>query len=96
MAATARLSPFALGLAFAFTIAIMYTICAMAWMIWREPALDFLNALFHGLDFRKLQIPQSRFSFATFVYPLLVMSAWGFVTGTLFGTIVNRFKGRLI
>jgi hypothetical protein len=96
MASTTKRSPFAIGFAFAATIAVMYTVCAMAWMIWQEPALDFLNALFHGLDFRRLQIPQNRFSFATFFYALFVLSTWGFVTGTLFGTIVNRFQGRLL
>jgi hypothetical protein len=87
-----RLRPLALGWAFALTIAIMYTICAMAWVIWQEPALDLLNALFHGLDFRRLQLPGSRFSFVAFVYPLAVMSAWGFTTGALLGVICNRLR----
>lgn len=93
--ATTRLHPLKLGIALALTIAIMYTVCGFAWIAWPEPALDFLNALFHGLDFRKLQVTGSRFSFGAFVYPLLVLSAWGFATGTLFGAIVNRFQGRL-
>jgi len=90
MATTTKFRPLALGLAFALTIAIMYTACALAWVIWQEPALDFLNALFHGLDFRRLQLPGGRFGFSTFVYPLLIMSAWGFATGTLLGAICNR------
>ena len=92
MATTAKLRPLALGMAFALTIAIMYTVCAMAWVIWQESALDLLNALFHGLDFRRLQIAGSRFSFGTFVYPLVVMSTWGFATGTLLGVICNRVR----
>ena len=96
MTTTTRLRPFTLGLAFALTIATMYTVCAMAWVIWQEPALDFLNALFHGLDFRRLQIPENRFSFGTFIYPFLLITVWGFVTGTLFAVIVNRLQGRLI
>ena len=92
MAATTKIRPFALGLAFALTIAIMYTVCTVAWVIWQEPALDFLNALFHGLDFRRLQLPGTRISLGTFVYPILVMSAWGFATGTLLGAICNRVR----
>ena len=92
MTTTPTFRPFALGLAFALTIAIMYTACALAWVIWQEPALDFLNALFHGLDFRRIQLPGSRFSFVNFVMPLLIMSAWGFITGTLLGTICNRLR----
>ncbi len=92
MATTSRVRPFALGLAFALTTAFMYTVCALAWIVWQESALDFLNALFHGLDFRRLQIAGSRFSFGAFVYPLLVMSTWGFATGTLLGVICNRVR----
>jgi 2TM family of unknown function (DUF5676) len=92
MGTTLRVRPFALGLAFAVTTAFIYTVCGLAWGAWQESALDFLNALFHGLDFRRLQITGSRFSFGTFVYPLLVMSALGFVTGTLLGAICNRVR----
>ena len=92
MATTSRVRPLALGLAFALTIAVMYTVCAMAWVIWPEPALDLLNALFHGLDFRRLQLPSSHFSFGAFVYPLIVMSMWGFAIGTLLGAICNKVR----
>ena len=92
MATTTKIRPFALGLAFALTIAVMYTICTLAWVIWQEPALDLLNALFHGLDFRKLQVAGARFSVGTCVYPLVVMSTWGFITGTLLGAICNRVR----
>ena len=92
MATTAKLRPFSLGLAFALTTAVMYTVCALAWIVWPEPALDLLNALFHGLDFRRLQLPSSRFSFGALVYPLVVMSTWGFAIGTLLGAICNRVR----
>lgn len=94
MAATTELRPFALGLAFALTIAIMYTVCTVAWVVWQEPALDLLNALFHGLDFRRLVTTGSRFDFWTFLLPLAVLSLWGFVTGVLFGVIGNTLRIR--
>lgn len=94
METTQNLRPLALGLTLALTIAIMYTACAVLWLIWREPALDFLNALFHGLDFRKLLAPGRGFGVGTFVYPLVVLSAWGFLTGALFGAIGNWLRIR--
>jgi hypothetical protein len=33
----------------------MYSVCAVAWTVWHEAALDFLDTLFHGQDFRKIQ-----------------------------------------
>lgn len=89
MAVTTKLRPFALGLAFALTIAIMYTVCTVAWVMWQAPALDFLNAFFHGLDFRRLVETGSRFDFRTFLFPLAVLSLWDFITGVLFGVIGN-------
>jgi len=94
METTQRYRPIALGCALALTIAIMYTVCAALWVILQEPALDFVNALFHGLDFRKLLAPGRGFGVGTFVYPLVVLSAWGFITGALFGAIGNWLRIR--
>lgn len=55
----------------AATLAISYTVCAVAYALMPDPGIDFLNALFHGLDFRKLGTPMP-FTFAMFVYPLVV------------------------
>jgi hypothetical protein len=49
-----------------------------------------MNALFHGLDFRKLQLGQMLFSFGGFVYALVVLTAWAFGLGALFGWIFGR------
>jgi len=84
-----QLSPIRVGAALSLTVAIGYTLCAAAWAIWNEPALDFLNALFHGLDFRKIVLPEADYGPWPFVYPLLVMSAWAFLIGALFAVISN-------
>lgn len=80
------------GFALALTIAIGYTVCAAAYALWPEQGIGFLNALFHGLDFHRLAVG-TPFTLATFAGPLLVMSVWGFLMGTLFSWLHGRLKG---
>ena len=86
-------APWRTGITLAVTLAIMYSGCALAYALMPERGMDFLNALFHGLDFRKLGSPMP-FTTATFVYPLVVFVAWGFVVGTLFTWLQNVFHRR--
>lgn len=51
-----RLSPLLVGSALAITVAIAYVLCAAAWAIWREAALDFLNALFHRIAPKRIEM----------------------------------------
>ncbi|MBS2132102.1 hypothetical protein KEX41_28355 (plasmid) [Burkholderia thailandensis] len=80
------------GVALALTLATAYTICAALYAAWPALGIDFLNALFHGLDFRKLDSGEP-FSVRMFVYPFLVFSAWGFAVGTLFAWIADLLYG---
>jgi hypothetical protein len=82
------------GAAFAITVAIGYALCTLVFWIWPEAAANFMNALFHGLDFRKLQSGSTLFSFGSFVYALVVMAAWAFGLGAFFGWIFGRFGNR--
>lgn len=79
--------PWKLGVTFAATVAIGYALCTLVFAIWPESAANFMNALFHGLDFRKLQSGGSLFSFGSFGYALVVLAAWAFVLGVLFAWI---------
>ncbi len=47
-------SPWRIGATMALTVAIGYSVCTLAYALMPERGIDFLNALFHGLDFRKL------------------------------------------
>jgi hypothetical protein len=94
MDTTRRLSPLVLGGALALTMAILYTLCAAAWAIWHEEALYFLNALFHGLDFRNIRMPETAYSPTLFLIPLAVLTVWGFIAGALFAAIHNLFRLR--
>lgn len=82
------------GTAFAGTVAVGYAACTLVFWLWPEAAANFMNGLFHGLDFRKLQSGAALFTFGSFVYALLVMAAWAFGMGALFGWIFARLGGR--
>jgi hypothetical protein len=43
------------GAALAGTVAGDYAACTLVFWLWPEAAVNFMNGLFHGLDFRKLQ-----------------------------------------
>jgi hypothetical protein len=72
----------------AVTLTITYTVCAIAYALMPERGIDFLNALFHGLDFHKLGTPMP-FTFLMFVYPLVVFVIWAFAVGTLYAWLYN-------
>jgi len=91
--AMATKTPWRTGVTLAVTLAISYTVCAIAYALMPERGIDFLNALFHGLDFRKLGTPMP-FTFLMFVYPLVVFVVWGFAVGTLFTWLHNALHGR--
>lgn len=87
-----RMNPWKTGSALSLTLLVSYSLCAAAWAIWTESAMDLLNALFHGLDFRKLQTP-TPFTFGTFVYPLVIMVVWGFGVGAVYAWMYNLVHG---
>ena len=79
-----------IGAAFAVTVGIGYAACALVFWLFPGAASTFMNALFHGLDFRRLQVGAAAFSFAAFAYALGVLVAWAFALGTLFAWIQRR------
>ena len=79
------------GTTFAATVTIAYTACAILFWLFPEAAASFMNALFHGLDFRKLQTA-SDFTLAGFVYALVGITAWAFIFGALFGWLQARVR----
>lgn len=76
----------------ALTVAISYTVCTLAYALMPEWGIEFLNALFHGLDFRKLGVP-APLTLVMFVYPLVVLVVWGFAVGTLLGWLHKGLHG---
>ena len=77
------------GITFAITVALAYAACSLVFWLAPEAAAGFMNALFHGLDFRKLQAG-TPFSFGGFSYALAGIAAWAFLAGMLFGWLSKR------
>ena len=90
----ATTSPMRIGIALALTVGIGYAACTLVFWLWPESAANFMNALFHGLDFRKLQRGPTLFDFGSFLYALVVLVIWAFVLGAIYGWLLGRFGGR--
>jgi hypothetical protein len=84
-------NPARTGAAFAATVAVGYGLCSLVFWAWPDAAANFMNALFHGLDFRKLQSGTALFSFGSFLYAEAILAAWAFGLGALFGWLATRF-----
>jgi 2TM family of unknown function (DUF5676) len=82
------LVPWRFGAALALTVIIGYAFCTLLWVAFTGPAIGFLNALFHGLDFRRLAMPDS-FSFGAAIYAAIVLAVWAFLIGVLFARVRN-------
>lgn len=87
-----NVSPWRTGASLAITVAIAYAVCAILYGLWPDRGVEFLNALFHGLDFQKLAAPVP-FRATTFLYPLIVLVVWGFLVGTLFEVVRKALGG---
>ena len=85
-----RATPLKTGAALAITAGVGYAACAVLFYLFPDAAVNFMNALFHGLDFGKLQAGPALFSFSSFLYALVVMMAWAFGLGAIFGWILDR------
>lgn len=81
------------GAALAATVVLFYALCTLLWLSFPEPFLDFMNALFHGLDFRRLQAERA-LSWCSLIYPAVVLAVWLFAAGALFLWIQKRLERR--
>lgn len=82
----------ATGVALAITVGIAYAACALAFRVWPDAAMEFMNALFHGLDFRRLAGGPASFDFSAFFLALFVAVLWAFAIGALFGWLIDRLR----
>ena len=85
------MKPINTGIALSVTVMVFYTLCTLAEVLWPAQFMEFMNALFHGLDFRKLSA-SAPLSWASFGGALFIMGAWTFVAGTFFGWIHNMLS----
>ncbi|HEX6297672.1 MAG TPA: DUF5676 family membrane protein [Burkholderiales bacterium] len=82
--------PFRIGGALAATMATGYALCTLVFLLWPEVAANFMNALFHGLEFRKLQKGPALFEFGRFFYVLLIVTISSFWFGALSGWVFEQ------
>lgn len=82
-------APWKFGAMLALTVAIGYALCTAVFAAWPDSAANFMTALFHGLDFRKLQAGPNVFSFESFGYAVIVLAGWAFMLGTFFAWLVR-------
>jgi hypothetical protein len=71
------MKPLQTGLALSATVALFYTLCTVVEVTWPDQFMGFMNALFHGLDFRKL-ITSDAYDWSSFFYALILMTIWAF------------------
>ena len=77
------------GITLAITVAVFYALCAVLWVLAPGPFLNFMNNLFHGMDFSPMV--QSRpFEWPGFLLVLLVLSTWALLAGAFFSSLYNR------
>jgi hypothetical protein len=77
------------GITLAITVALFYALCTVFWVLAPGPFLNFMNNLFHGMDFSPMV--QSRpFEWPGFLLVLLVLSIWALLAGTFFASLSKR------
>ena len=86
------MDPLRTGFAFALTVAFGYAACTLLFWAFPDAAATFMNALFHGLDFRKLQSADG-FTVGGFAVAGLMLAAWAFLLGCVFGLLRRYFVG---
>ncbi|TAK90239.1 MAG: hypothetical protein EPO06_09650 [Burkholderiaceae bacterium] len=89
------MKPLHTGITLALTLIVFYSLCTLIAVLWHAQFMQFTNALFHGLDFGKLQT-DAPYSWGAFFQALVVFAVWGFAVGTFFAwlhnTVSNIFR----
>ncbi|GAB3466127.1 hypothetical protein GCM10027321_31970 [Massilia terrae] len=82
-----KMKPLQNGVALSVTVAVFYSLCTLVEVLWPAQFLGFMNALFHGMNFRLLQASELH-PWRQFVYALAVMMLWSFAIGACY-TLVH-------
>jgi len=88
-----RLNPWIIGCTASVTFAIVFTVCALAVVLFPDGTVGFFNAWFHGLDLTLLKPPGGRpLALGQFFYGLAGVVATSFIVGTLFAAVYNLIR----
>ena len=85
----ATAAPLRTGVALAVTVAVFYVLCTLVWLAVPGSFLNFMNGLFHGMDFTPLMRP-APFAWGGFVEAVVVMTVWSFLAGSFFAWLRRR------
>ena len=88
-----KLNPWNFGAVISLTVVIGYVLCTLFWFAFTESSLDFLNTLFHGMDFRRIYA-RTEFTLGGYLGVLVVFVVWGYVMGAVFATLRNLLIAR--
>lgn len=83
--------PLQTGLALSATVAVFYSFCALIEVLWPAQFMGFMNALFHGMDFRPLETAELN-PWRDYLYALVVMALWAFAAGAFFAAVRNALE----
>lgn len=86
-----NLNPWKFGAVLSLTVSINYVLCAFFFLAFPQPSIDFLNALFHGIDFHRIYVGMA-FSPGSLVYALLVLAVWSYVLGAIYALVRNWLR----
>lgn len=82
-------TPLKTGGALAITVAVGYALCTIVFWLFPDASANFMNALFHGLDFTPLK-REGTLTFASFAYGFTVLVVWALLMGAFFGWVWER------
>ena len=85
------LNPWKFGAVLSVTVVVSYLLCAVFWYSLPGPSMDLVNALFHGMDFRKIYSPAA-FAIGSFLYVLVVLAVWAYLLGAIYAVVRNLLR----
>lgn len=77
------------GVMFSATVMLFYALCTLVWFVFPEPFVQFMNALFHGLDFRRLQGAPA--TLGSTIYAGVILGVWAFLAAMFFSWLSDVF-----
>lgn len=80
------MKPLQTGVALSVTVGLFYSICTLIEALWPSQFVGFMNALFHGLDFRVLLAVPAH-PWRDYLYALVVLMVWAFAVGAFFASL---------
>jgi len=86
------MTPIRKGLALAAMVVLFYSLCTPVEVALPSQFMNFMNALFHGVDFSKLA-SSDPYRWEAFIHALMVIAIWAFAAGAFFAFIHNTPAG---